>query len=125
MDLGTQTHLTALRDLLLYRQSTLRAEVRAAQQGLLPREEPAPREVTDRKDDAVQRIAGGIDDTEARRDLDELMQVEAALHRLDKGVYGDCADCGEPIALDRLRVQPAALRCAACQAAFEARWQSG
>jgi len=44
---------------------------------------------------------------------------QAALQRLDAGVYGDCVDCGQPIALERLRVQPAAERCAACQAARE------
>ena len=60
-----------------------------------------------------------VDSAQQRRDLDELREVEAALHRLDVGSYGDCADCGEPIALQRLRVQPAAQRCAACQTARE------
>jgi DnaK suppressor protein len=45
--------------------------------------------------------------------------VEAALHRLDAGTYGDCAVCAEPISLQRLLVQPAAQRCAACQTAYE------
>ena len=47
------------------------------------------------------------------------LRAEAALLRLDAATYGDCADCGEPISLQRLRVQPAALRCAPCQAACE------
>jgi len=49
-----------------------------------------------------------------------MSQVEAALRRLDAGTYGDCAGCGEPIPLQRLLVQPAAERCAACQSRFEA-----
>ena len=46
-------------------------------------------------------------------------EVHAALQRLDGGTYGDCADCGKPISLQRLRVQPAAQRCTPCQAARE------
>jgi RNA polymerase-binding transcription factor DksA len=50
---------------------------------------------------------------------DELDRIEQALRRLDAGRYGDCQDCGRPIAWQRLQVQPAAPRCAACQSASE------
>jgi RNA polymerase-binding transcription factor DksA len=50
---------------------------------------------------------------------DELLQIEQALRRLDAGRYGDCQDCGRPIAWQRLQVMPAAPRCAACQSASE------
>jgi DnaK suppressor protein len=69
----------------------------------------------------MQRDAATVGDAEARRDREELMQVEAALRRWDAGDFGVCADCGEPIARERLQVQPAALRCAACQTAHEGR----
>jgi hypothetical protein len=48
--------------------------------------------------------------------IDQLAEVEAALDRLDNGTYGDCVDCGEPVTLQRLLVQPAAQRCALCAA---------
>ncbi len=48
-----------------------------------------------------------------------LSQVDAALKRLDAGVYGDCMDCGVPIALARLQATPQALRCISCQDKFE------
>jgi len=86
MEIATQTHLTALRDLLVYRQKELLAEVHAA---------------------------GGEAADSGRA---ELALVEAALQRLDDGVYGDCLQCGRPIPLARLLVQPAVERCAACQA---------
>ena len=51
--------------------------------------------------------------------LKEWAGRELQLHRLDAGRFGDCLECGDPISLARLRVQPAAARCARCQAASE------
>jgi len=118
MDIDTQTHLTALRDMLLYRQTELRSEVNAA--AASDRDRPGTSgEVGDRKDQADDWLRCEISDAELQRDIDELRLVEQALQRLHDGVYGDCVDCGEPIPLSRLRAQPAALRCASCQAAAE------
>jgi len=119
MDLATQTHLTMLRDLLTYRQTELRAEVHAAQ---LARQEATmvdTTEVSDQKDGALQQQLVGIDSAQEQRDIDELAQVELALKRLNAGTYGNCLDCNEPIPLERLRVQPAAQRCAVCQLGHE------
>jgi DnaK suppressor protein len=119
MDLATQTHLTVPRDLLTRRQVELRAEVHAAQ---LARQEATvldTTEVSDQKDGALQLQLEGIDSAQEQRDIDELAQVELALKRLDGGTYGNCLDCNEPIPLGRLRVQPAAQRCAVCQFAHE------
>lgn len=120
MHVDTQTHLHTLRDLLNYRLRDLRAEVHAAQ---MARREPAASsaEVHDRKEEAEQRRAEATLSAEESRDLDELKRVEAALQRLDSGTYGDCADCGEPISLQRLLSQPAAECCVACQARREHR----
>jgi DnaK suppressor protein len=35
------------------------------------------------------------------------------------GTYGICIDCGGEIPFERLQAQPAALRCIACQNAYE------
>lgn len=118
MDLMTQTHLTTLRDLLAYRLSELRADVRAAERDRRA-EATGQHDVIDRKEEASDALSSGIAVAELGRDVDEMEDVEAALRRLDLGIYGDCAACGEPIALERLLVQPAAERCAACQAAAE------
>lgn len=40
--------------------------------------------------------------------------LEMALRRLETGEFGDCLDCGEPIALKRLDIDPAATLCIAC-----------
>lgn len=119
MELPTATHLKTLRDLLTHRQHELRAEVHAAEQARREPGDAAAHEVADRKDEAAQRLIADVDGAQEQRDVDELAQVDAALQRLDKGTYGNCMDCGEPIALERLLVQPAAPRCVRCQEAHE------
>ena len=44
-----------------------------------------------------------------------LQAIEDALARLDKGTYGVCRDCGEPIAEARLKALPFANTCRECQ----------
>lgn len=119
MSVLSPTQLTTLHELLKLRQAQLNAEVDAAGQAQRAATGDGGHEVSDHKDEAALHSLAEVDSAQQRRDLDELREVEAALHRLDVGSYGDCADCGEPIALQRLRVQPAAQRCAACQTARE------
>lgn len=119
MDLATQTHLTMLRDLLAYRRSELRAEVHAAQLARQGATAANTTDVSDHKDDASHHQLDDVDSAQEQRDIDELAQVEQALKRLDDGTYGNCMDCRDAIPLERLRVQPAALRCAACQLGHE------
>ena len=71
-------------------------------------------------DDAPQRDA----DREvalARTDheLAELGQVSRALQRIGSPDFGLCSDCGEAIAFERLRLEPWAARCVACESAHE------
>ena len=40
-----------------------------------------------------------LDIAEVRHALAELTEVDAALARMRAGTYGECGDCGEPIAL--------------------------
>jgi len=49
-----------------------------------------------------------------------LKRTELALRRIDDGEYGDCLQCGEPIAYARLQAQPFANLCIDCQSAREA-----
>ncbi|MDP1690894.1 MAG: TraR/DksA C4-type zinc finger protein [Burkholderiaceae bacterium] len=71
-------------------------------------------------DDAPQRDADReIDLARADRDLQELGAVSDALARVHDAKFGLCLDCGEAIAFDRLKLEPWALRCVACEAARE------
>ena len=51
---------------------------------------------------------------EARRRTSDLARIEIALNRLTEGEYGWCAECGEPIAIARLEIDPAAPLCVDC-----------
>ena len=44
----------------------------------------------------------------------ELARIEAALKRLENGVYGKCLSCGEPISEARLAAVPTATACRRC-----------
>jgi len=48
-------------------------------------------------------------------DRKQLLLVEEALNRIDRGEYGRCQQCGEVIPPKRLEVQPWARHCVRCQ----------
>ncbi|MBJ6764290.1 TraR/DksA family transcriptional regulator [Myxococcaceae bacterium JPH2] len=41
----------------------------------------------------------------------EVMLIDAALRRMDMGVFGTCVDCGTDIPIERLEALPFAIRC--------------
>lgn len=84
------------------------------------KEEAIPEaEVGDEGDIAMRSLARDLvfelTDNE-RRLLDE---VEAALRRVEKNVYGICEANGEKISVARLKAMPYARYCINCQARFE------
>lgn len=46
--------------------------------------------------------------------LAEISMIEAALHRIANGTFGECVACGEPISEERLQAVPHASRCRRC-----------
>ena len=46
----------------------------------------------------------------------DLVEIDAAIRRLEDGSYGVCERCGLPIAPARLEARPAARRCIGCAA---------
>ncbi len=56
-----------------------------------------------------------------RRHRVELRRIDTALQRVADGSYGDCLECGEPIAPGRLDADPTATHCVACAEAAERR----
>lgn len=72
------------------------------------------------EDVPVQEVADTLSRVEGRerRQLDE---VNAALARLEVGLYGICEGCARPIPLARLRAMPTARYCVECQVIEEGR----
>jgi len=52
---------------------------------------------------------------------DAFNALTAAMDRIHSPNFGLCTDCKEPIPFERLRAEPATLRCLACETIFEAR----
>jgi DnaK suppressor protein len=61
-----------------------------------------------------------VDLARSDKDLRELGAVCEAQRRLQGSGYGLCADCDAPIPFDRLRLEPWALRCVACESSRDA-----
>ena len=116
---ATHTRFKGLRDRLADRWLALRAELHLDERAQREANAVAAPEVFDRKDEAAQRSLSDLEGTLEQRDVDEMAQIEGAVRRLEGGIYGACTDCGLPISHGRLQVQPAAPRCAPCQANFE------
>jgi DnaK suppressor protein len=78
----------------------------------------------DAGDESVAALIADLDHADVGRDLSELRGLEAARIRLVDGSYGTCANCGGEIGFERLRVNPAAVRCVECQRVHEKTYAS-
>ena len=76
-------------------------------------------EAPDAGDEALAALVADTENAETRRDMRELQELDAALARIVQGTYGICTDCGDDIPIERLRVNPGALRCVRCQSVYE------
>ena len=106
-----------LRELLELRQHELDRRIAGRGGG---RAEHASELLEQDSDDAPQRDADReINLARGDAEMQELGAISRALARLDDPGFGRCTSCGEPIAFDRLRIEPWALRCVRCEAARE------
>lgn len=73
--------------------------------------------------DVSDRASGGYEDELAlglmKIEAAQIDDIEAAIARIDEGVYGICVDCGKLIPRKRLEVLPFAQRCLACKDLME------
>ncbi len=67
--------------------------------------------------DAMQAQAMSKETGRLRRQ--KLLQIEAALQRIEIDDYGYCGECGEEIVAGRLEADPTALFCIQCASALE------
>jgi DnaK suppressor protein len=84
--------------------------------------ETLPAEVAQVKDAEEQSVADFVQEVDfalMQMKSETLSKIDEALRRLAAGHYGNCADCGEPIAEARLAALPFAESCRACQEEHE------
>ena len=67
--------------------------------------------------DAMQAQAMSLETGRRRRQY--ILEVEAAIKRIEAGDYGDCFECGEAINPKRLEANPRATLCISCEEAQE------
>lgn len=101
----------AVRARLLKRREELQTRASSARADLRHESDPLSadfaEQVTQRETDEV---LGAI--SESARE--ELRRIQAALRRLDEGMYTTCSVCGEPIEEGRLEAVPYTDRCRNC-----------
>ena len=115
----TEEQLQSLARLLDEREAQLQAEVRGAREEAQTQQEVDAGVVGDTGDVGQAKTRDDIGHAEMERDVEELMEIDAAKQRMADGSYGECTDCTQDIGYARLQVQPAACRCTECQERFE------
>lgn len=75
--------------------------------------------VHDPGDESVADLISDLELAAIDRNIHEIRAIEGALGRLADGTYGLCQDCGEDIAVERLKAYPTASRCIRCQQRYE------
>ncbi len=77
------------------------------------------RSTGDSSDEALAITLGDLSSARLNMEIRQWQALKAAEQRLATPEFGECVECGEPIPVARLLVNPAAQRCIACQTAFE------
>ena len=108
-----ETQIAKLKDALLRK----RGEILSASTGGRPL--PASMDVNSRQGDLADQATGNnevhIQLKLKQTDAKIMQAIEEALYRIEKGSYGICRDCGEPIAMARLEAIPWTRVCITCK----------
>ena len=100
------------------RERTVRDRIAEHREALEDASRPAD-PVGDVADKAFERTRAEVEHDLIERSLHELAEIAATRERAANGTFGECVECGEPIAPARLAVNPTARRCADCQTRHE------
>lgn len=112
--------LVRFRTRLLERKAVLHDEIRAdLAKARSEGSAELAQEARDLGDESFADVTSDLALADARRDVLELRDVEAALRRIEQGTYGSCVACSTFIGPARLEAYPTAKRCLKCEAAFE------
>ena len=103
-----------IKERLLNRKAELEQELVA-----LHKEKFSDDQVQDAADQALTSTMETLQSSFQNTKIGEFHNVVRALKRIKDGTYGICVDCERMISTKRLQSFPNAMRCIACQEAFE------
>ena len=112
---STKGRYEELRKILEDRQRDILSEVQGRIRGVRAEGSEKPHEVMDPGETSEVDIQEDIEFALIQMKAETLTKINDALHRLDEGAYGYCADCGGEISDKRLRALPFAVRCKDCE----------
>lgn len=120
-DAGHERPLTAkqiqdLRDLLVEKREELQATVQRKKEQEI---QVGESEIGDEADIATRSVEKELLFETTDTEKQTLDMVEAALIRIEKGVYGNCESCHNPISKMRLEYTPWVRYCISCQSGME------
>lgn len=104
--------LAKLRETLVRRRDALR---RALDGDLSLLQELHQQKTGDPLDAAADTVQDELNSQLVEVESRELHAIEDAIDRMKRGEYGDCAGCGKPIPITRLRAIPYATDCIDCR----------
>jgi RNA polymerase-binding protein DksA len=111
------------RDRLSARREVLLQEIGAALQAIgKGTAQDFTSQVQDMSDTSLAAMLTDMNLADMHRDIQELLDLDAALARIRAGTFGTCTDCGDVIPMLRLNAYPTAKRCRPCQEAHE-KWR--
>jgi DnaK suppressor protein len=97
------------------RRDTLAQEVRQATEDMINDDETYADAVDQASADTDRAVAVHI----KNRERDILVQIDQALQRMEKGIFGECERCGEDISEARIKAFPFTTLCIDCKAEIE------
>ena len=107
--LKKDTELENLRNLLITKRDELATRIEQRRQEIVADQEP-----DDEVGLAMRNSSAGMAIASIEREVRMLSEIDLALRLMDKGEYGICTVCEEPIPNLRLRAIPWTRRCITC-----------
>ena len=99
------------RELIAQREQVIQ-NIEEAKEHILIAQKQEPKD----EGDLATLVAGADIDNRIIEQLhNEVKEIDIAIEKINRGVYGVCEMCEEPIGIDRLRVKPFAKFCISCR----------
>ncbi len=119
MEALTPEKLEYFKDKLIARKASIEAQLAAfakKSSDIKNDYETVFEQIGDSPEENADEVTAYGDNLAIEHEMEEsLMEIDAALERIEKGTYGFCQNCKQVISLERLEVMPEATECIKCE----------